>query len=213
MLWPSKAFLIVITGLIFFQATAYCGLRKSNYDKDREKQMEEQRKEADRLQAQKLRDEARDKLEKQHEAIRKNYHEQYLQRHPTVFYNARIMGRYGMKDGKPVRFTPIEGKVSDILDEKRIFVCIPVPQTGATGGKTSTQVLAVLEKAQAFSKGDQFSIPNLIEAGTYADSKQDGTPISVKMYRQSPGITLKEFLQLKKDGYTFPEETSDPDRK
>jgi len=197
----------VIALLILFQITAHCALKKSSYDKERERQQKEQHRDADRLQAQKLQEAAREKTAKQQEETRKLYREERLRRHPTEFYNARIMGHYGMQDGQPVRFTPIDGKVSDILDEKRVFIYIPAPQTGTTGGKSATLVLVVLEKPHDLSRGDTFSVPNLIEAGTYGYAKPDGIPISVKMYKQTSGITLKEFLQLKKDGYKFPEET------
>jgi len=205
---PCKVLLPVIALLVFFQPVADCALKKSKHDKERDKQMEEQHRDKDRLEIEKRQEEATEKKLKQYEEIRKTYYEEHLKSHPTEFFNARIMGCYGMKDGKPVRFIPIEGKVSDILDEKRVFVNVPAPQTETAGSKSPTLVLVVLEKAETFSKGDKFFVPNLIEAGLYNFSKTDGTPVSIKMYKQIPGITLKEFLQLKKDGYKFPEEIS-----
>jgi hypothetical protein len=193
--------------LFFLQAAAYCGTRQSNSDKEREKQHEEQRKEAQRLQVQKLQDEAREKREKQLEEIRQKYREDHLQRHPTEFYNARIMGNYGMKNGKPAPFVTIAGEIYDIPGEKRILVSIPARQTDAATGRAPALVLVLLEKSQVLSKGQKFSIPNVIDDGTYDYSKPDGTQVVIRMYRETPGITLKEFLQLRKDGYKFPGET------
>jgi len=116
-----------------------------------------------------------------------------------------IMGHYGMKDGKPVPFVPIKGQINDILDANRILVYMPALRSDVQGG---TLVLVVLEKSQSLIKGQNFSIPNVVEAGEYGYVKSDGTSVSSRMYKETPGITLKEFLQLKKDGYKFREESA-----
>jgi len=205
----STSVLPALILLLFIQSAAYCGLKESNYDKDREKKQEELHKDLDQIRMQKMRDEAREKRDKQLDEIRRINREEWLLRHPNEFYNSKVMGHYALKDGKPVPLTRIEGKVYDILDEKRILIYIPPPQQAADGvAKSSTLVMVVLEKAQKISKADKFYIPNTVEAGTYGYTKPDGTTVIVKQFKEVPGITLKEFLQLKKDGYRFPEESS-----
>ncbi|OGV59886.1 MAG: hypothetical protein A2283_08015 [Lentisphaerae bacterium RIFOXYA12_FULL_48_11] len=206
---PYRAVLSGSAVLFILQATAYCGLKQSNYDKERDKRMEEQHKELQQLQVQKLKDEAREKRDKQQDEVRKKYREDHLLRHPTQFYNARIMGRYGMKDGKPVLFVPIEGQIQEVLGEQRILVAIPVRQVDGSAGRSPTLVLVILEKSQILSKGQKFSIPNVVETGTYSYSRPDGAQVPVKIYTELPGITLKEFMQLRKDGYKFAEEAAE----
>lgn len=199
---------ILVFGVsLFLFLTSARGVKKSNYDKERDQLTEEQHKRLEQLEVQKRQAEAQEKKEKQQEEIRRINRDEHLRRHPYECYNARIAGHYGMKDGKPVRFVPIDGTLKSVLDEKRVLVYVQA-QSDGTGDKSSTVVMVVLEKPQTFSKGGKFSVQNLIEAGTYGYSNSDGTTATVKMYRQIPGITLKEFLQLKRDGYTFPEETS-----
>jgi len=190
--------------LLLLHATVCCGIKESEYDKERDKRMNEQHKDMDQIQILKLREAAREKSDKKQDEIRRINREEYLRRHPTELYNARIMGHYGMKDGKPVRFVPISGTVYDILSPKRVLVYIPPPpQVGR-----SEVVMVVLEKEQTLSKGQKFSIPNIIEAGTYGYTQPDGTQVSARMYKETPGLTLKEFLELKKNGYRFMEETA-----
>ncbi|MDD4872381.1 MAG: hypothetical protein PHR77_17655 [Kiritimatiellae bacterium] len=205
---PCKTAVSWIVILFFLQATAHSAVRKSSHDKERDKEMEEQHRDKDRLEIQKLREAEQEKKLKQQEAVRKVYLDDRLQRHPAQLYNARIMGRYGMKGGKPVPFVTITGQVHDILDEKRILVYIPARKTDTATSTSPALVLVQLEKPQPLSKGEKFFITNVIEAGTHNYSKSDGTPVSVRVYREIPGITLKEFLQLRKDGYRFPEETT-----
>ncbi len=192
---------------LFLLVTEVHGARKSRYDRERDRLLAEQQKRQVQSEIQKRQDEAREKKEKKQEEVRQINSEEYLRRHPAAFYNARLAGRYGMKDGKPVRFVPINGKVHGILDEKRVFVNVASKSGGAGEGSLAV-VLVVLEQAQTFSRGDDFSVPNLVEAGTYGYSVSDGTSVKVKMYQQIPGMTLKEFLKLKENGYMFPEEKS-----
>jgi len=188
--------------LVLLHGTVCCGAKQSSYDRERDRQLEAKRKEAARLQAQKLEEAARTKKEQQVEESRDKYREKYIELHPGEFYNTKVVGRYGLQNGKPVPLVPISGQVQEVVKETRVIVRMPARGTSVP----ETFVLVMLEKAQPLAKGQDFSMPNTIEIGTYAYSKPDGTALTIKAYRETPGITYKEFLQLRKDGYKFPGE-------
>jgi hypothetical protein len=115
--------------------------------------------------------------------------EEYLRAHPRELFNARIMGHYAIRDGKPVPFTKLAGTVRGSAAGGGIVLSRKLAAT------PSPRVVIFAETPQAVARGDKFSIPNVIADDSTCDYPLPNGPgnaevvLNLKAYREAIGIT------------------------
>ena len=102
--------------------------------------------------------------------------------------------------------------VYDVPDEHHIIVAISA-DAEATNKPASAPLVAVAVSTPAtVTKGQKFSVSNVIadkETYDYAvDSGHRDAELvrTLKVYSEAQGITFKEFMTLRQNGFKFPED-------
>ena len=179
--------------------------KKSAYDKERDQRIRQNRKvleqEARQERWQELKTERRLSVEELRSELR---NEQLPSTHPKQWYAKHVMGRYAVLDGRPAPLVPIRGQVERVIDTNTIAVAIGF--TPALPHVRQPPVIVVLQAKRVVRAGDTFALPNAVRAGSRDYPWRDNSTIPVKVYKETTGLTYKEYRTFVQNGYAFPEQ-------
>ena len=196
---PITLSILLLAGL---PLVAPARVKKSAYDKEREQRIRQNHKELEQESRQERWQELKTERRLGVAEIKSDLKDDPTIR-PKQWFTTHVMGRYAVVDGRPSPLVPIRGKVERVIDSNTVAVALASTTTRAN--VRQPPVIVALQAKRSLRVGEPFALPNAVRAGSRDYPWKDNSYIPVKVYKESPGITYKEYQELVQNGYAFPE--------
>jgi len=144
-------------------------------------------------------------IAKQRDEQRKARMERVARKHlhanaPREFFKKFIAENYALVNGEVLPVKKTKYRVLQVVDERTLLM---VKGYDYSAGPIT---IAVTVKSTVGVIDDQRIVLALVPTGTYKYISVTGANKTIQAYKETDGLSFKEYMRLRNDGYKFPED-------